>query len=124
MPIVSRLIEGGADINQATSDTGETPLFIASYCGHFPIVSRLLSGSGVTLTRAHVNQATSDTGDTPLHAACQEGHDLVVDALVNCGANVDAVNRIGRTPMQLARERGKDKCVEVIQASIDRAARL
>ena len=89
---------------------------MASQNGLLPVVSALLAHG------ADVNQAMTD-GATPLHYACSRGHDLVADTLITRGADPDSVWR-GRTPMELAKQGGHAKCVAVLQACFDRAAKL
>jgi ankyrin repeat protein len=45
-----------------------------------------------------INVANSK-GETPLHIASKQGDLLTVDALLDAGAAVDAVNRLGQTPL-------------------------
>ncbi len=72
----------GADVNQANSNNGATPLFMACQNGHVAIVDALL------VNGADVNQASHD-GTTPLYIACQNGHVAIVDALLVKGADVN-----------------------------------
>ena len=54
----------------------------------------------------HVNiNAADDTGQTPLHYAALS-MDTVVEYLVKNGANLEATDRQGRTPMALAQGKG------------------
>jgi len=59
---VRALLEGGADVNQASSADGMTPLLIATINGHFDIARSLLARG------ADPNQAT-EGGVAPLYAA-------------------------------------------------------
>ncbi|CAI8042326.1 Ankyrin repeat domain-containing protein 29, partial [Geodia barretti] len=64
------------------SNTGATPLYIASGKGHSEVVDILLrNGAGV-------DRALND-GTTPLYIASQNGHSEVVDILLRNGAGVD-----------------------------------
>jgi ankyrin repeat protein len=59
---VQALLEGGADINQASPADGLTPLLIATINGHFDLAKHLVErGADV--------RAFSDNGVTPLYAA-------------------------------------------------------
>jgi len=51
-----------------------------------------------------VNTA-NDAGDTALHGAAIRGADSLVTFLVEHGARVDAKNRQGRTPLDIAMRR-------------------
>ena len=50
----------GANVNQARTDDGRTPLYVASQNGHTETCQALLSSG------ANVNQARTDDGTTPL----------------------------------------------------------
>jgi predicted LPLAT superfamily acyltransferase len=91
--VVRLLLSGGADVNQARTDTGTTLLFMAAQEGHVEVVRLLLSGG------ADVNQARTDTGATPLFMAAQNGHVEVVRLLLSGGADVNqARTDTGATP--------------------------
>lgn len=49
--------------------------------------------------RVGVNCALAESLDTPLHVACLYGHREIVQWLLRKGANVNAVNAIGSTPL-------------------------
>jgi ankyrin repeat protein len=48
-----------------------------------------------------------DLGDTPLHLAAGSGNGECVEALLQLGHSVIALNQLGRTPMGVARGRAK-----------------
>ena len=52
-----------------------------------------------------------------LHAAAAKGHAGVVQALLEAGAALDALTNDGETALQLARSRGHDSCVAVLEAA-------
>ena len=41
-PVVEALLQHGAAVDQARTDIGETPLYVASWAGHHPVVEALL----------------------------------------------------------------------------------
>jgi hypothetical protein len=76
--------------------TGWTALHKASDRGRGEVVRELLeAGSNPDLK-------TKDAADTALHLAAANGHTDVCNELVKVGANVNAVNKIGWTPLHAA----------------------
>eukprot|EP01048_Picozoa_sp_COSAG05_P019676 COSAG05_NODE_3146_length_2287_cov_4.953382_1_plen_122_part_00 len=78
--LVGRLLEAGADANQAAQN-GKTPLYIAAQDGHETVVGRLLEAG------ADANQ-TNQKGWTPLCKAADKGHEAVVGRLLVAGADI------------------------------------
>lgn len=114
VPIVSLLIENGADIH-SRDDAGNTPLHMAAF-GEAEIV-RLLLEQG-----ADVN-AVNDAGETPLHKAVLYPEYAVVRELLRHGADRSVRSAQGQTPMQIAKERGWVNLVELLNsAAIEREA--
>ena len=66
-------------VNQASSDDGVTPLFMACYCGHTEIVKLLLAHTEIDANKAE------DDGATLLFVACQEEHAAIVKLLLTVG---------------------------------------
>ena len=105
--IVERLIQHGAEVNQATTDNGTTALMLASGNGHEEIVERLIQ------LGAEVNQARTDTGATALMAAGQGGYEEIVERLIQHGAEVNqATTDNGTTALMLASGNGHEEIVE------------
>lgn len=48
---------------------------------------------------ANVNERDSDRGNTPIHWACAGGHLDAIEVLLEYGADVNAQNKHGRTPL-------------------------
>lgn len=107
--LVKMLLDNGADPNIATCD-GETPLHAASARGYSLIVKTLLEKGAATGARDFRD------GFTPLHGACQgcaaiddgKARPAVVDypetirLLIKGGADVNAYEASGRTPLAVA----------------------
>ena len=54
-------------------------------------------------------------GNTPLHEACIWGKDRIVKHLLNKGANWQAKDKAGRTPLYWAEKRGHTKIIQIIK---------
>jgi len=55
-------------------------------------------------------------GQSFLHRAASDGHLRVVEYLVNQNADINAKDKDGRTPMELASEKGKSAVVEFLKS--------
>jgi len=81
--------------SNARTDSGETPLHRAAFCGNTRTVNTLLKWN------AHPNiQDWKES--TPLHCAAAKGFINIVTLLLDAGANANAKDRDGRTPRDLA----------------------
>ena len=105
--VVQRLLEKGADVNQANKG-GATPLMLASRNGGLEVVSLLLDSG------ANVEQQKEYSGDTALILAAREGHLEVVQLLLGRGANVNQANKSGAKPLLVASEKGHTEVVELL----------
>ena len=90
------LLDNGADINAKTI-IELTPLFLASYI-NCPDSVHLLLKRG-----ARINEETEY--GTPLHMACEKGLSKVVALLLEYGADLNARNQEGQTPIELLSNR-------------------
>ena len=107
--LVRLLLEYHADINSSNSATtwgsNLTPLHIAAYHGHSPILSILLSaGANVAATCSYhshhpPHNPTVTTGTTALHLASTS---TCVDTLLSSGAKVHAIDSKHRHPLSAA----------------------
>jgi hypothetical protein len=103
-------VDAGATVDQATTDNGTTPLYIAAQNGHSDVVRMLVD------TGADVNQAKTDDGSTPLLMAVQEGHVDVVRMLVDAGANVCTARVDGVTPLSVAMHHRHTAIADILRA--------
>jgi uncharacterized protein len=65
---------------------------------------------------APVDARESESESTALHHASSWGRLLVVEALVSRGAEVNAVNRSGATPLDAAAANGHEQVVAFLRA--------
>jgi hypothetical protein len=99
--VMRQLLDGGADVNKATTKNGHTPLYAAADQGKLMALQCLLDDG------ADTNIATADGGKSPLYAAAAQGFLEVVRCLIVCGADVNAARSDGGgTPLQIASQEG------------------
>lgn len=113
--MVRLLIEAGADASLVTSPYDGTALIAAAHLGHAEVV-RALIRAGAPLD--HVNNLRW----TALIEAIVLGdggpdHIATLRALVEAGANVNLPDGSGQTPLALAKARGHQEMVQILQAA-------
>jgi len=92
LKLVRLLLEHGAEVNSRRD--GEVPaLFKAAEGGHANVATELLARG------ADPNWRSSRNGQTALFVSCIRGHDAVARALLDAGANVDVLDKEGRTAL-------------------------
>lgn len=98
---VTLLVYKNPDIIHQFSDDGLSPLNIATYFGHEEIVRFLI------LKSADVN-APSQNGFQvyPLHSAVANNHLDIVQYLIDAGAKINIVQKMGLTPLHSAAQNG------------------
>ena len=107
------LLALGASARQVTSRYDGTALIAAAHLGHDGVVRRLIA-AGAPLD--HVNNLHW----TALIEAVVLGdggprHQAVVRALLDAGASTQLADRAGRTPLQLARDKGYRSLVDQLE---------
>lgn len=80
------------------SKTGEAPLHLAAQNGHVKVVSVLVEEHGALL------EAITLDNQTALHFAARYGQLAVAQTLLTLGANPNARDDKGQTPLHLAAE--------------------
>ena len=74
--------------------------------------SETLSSTGVTV------DSRNDVGQTALHIAAERDHDDVVRELISVGADTEAVDNAGRTPVQSAVESGSTNALVAFESRL------
>ncbi|MBS2039480.1 ankyrin repeat domain-containing protein [bacterium] len=92
----------------ATNDRGDTPLLLSCRLGHY------LMAVGLVARGADVNKVNSLSGRTPLHEAAYIGHRAIAECLVHNGGKIDARDRAGLTPAELAAQAEKESVVKLL----------
>ena len=110
--IVELLLRMGADPNSDDSG-GHTPLYsVGNECttGGGDVVRFLVR------TGAEVDACNGVKHCTPLHMAARRGNVEVTEALLDCGANIEARDSLGDTPLRRAVNCGKTAVAELLVA--------
>lgn len=85
-----------------------TPLFIAAYSGNVPMIDFLISKG------AHVNKQNTDQLFTALHGAAGLGQFKAAECLIKHGADINAKDKEGLTPLDLAIKNVDTKMMELL----------
>ncbi|MCL4770344.1 MAG: ankyrin repeat domain-containing protein [Burkholderiaceae bacterium] len=109
------LLQLGASAKQVTSRYDGTALIAAAHLGHAGVVRQLIA-AGAPLD--HVNNLHW----TALIESIVLGdggarHQATLQALLEAGASTRLADRHGNTPLQLARQRGYDAMVKMLEAA-------
>lgn len=97
--IVQMLIEAGADVNKK-DPTHNTALILAAARNNTDCV-RILAQAG-----ADVNPDDLMYGETTLHDAARNGNIAMAKILIEAGADLNAINYKGNSPLMLAHQNG------------------
>lgn len=89
---VKLLLDNEADPN-LQNHNGHTPLHFVAFTGAAEVARVLLDRQNVDI---HLRAAD---GKTPLHIAAERGHCTVLKMLIDKGANVNACDSLGETPL-------------------------
>ena len=101
---------------------GRTPLLLATISGHVGVVEILAKlGADVNTTDASIWYKNSRR--SPLHWACHRGLQEIAAKLCDLGANIEAKDGLGRTPIFWAVRKGNLECLQVRSRSRSRSRR-
>ncbi len=115
--VVKLVSQGREDVNEVGPQYNLTALHLASLHDHLDIVQFLLDNGADT-------DVQDDWRCTPLHNAAGAGHVDIVRELCEAGAKLDvrSMNK-GKTPLEIARDKGKFEVIPVLQDYMSRAGR-
>lgn len=112
---IKSLVAHGANLNAQNPYTGETPLFDALNRDlGIEIIKELITPQNINLG--------PKGGSTPLHEAAEKNHVDIVRFLIQHGANKNALNRLGESPLHVAlknKYRGKSPLHVALQNDTD-----
>lgn len=109
---VKLLVEFGADVNEMVTKADLSPLMIASMQGYANIVEYLLQNEEENV--AEVNSANK-YGRTALMYATAGGHVAVIEALIASGADLNAVDIYGNTPLTIAKHEKNEELYKLLE---------
>jgi ankyrin repeat protein len=115
IPTLKLSLELGGSAKNITSRYDGTALIAAAHLGHFEVVQMLIN-AGAPLD--HIN----NLGWTALIESIVLGdggerHSKTLKALVDAGADVNIADQLEQTPLSLARSRGYQKMVSILEAA-------
>jgi uncharacterized protein len=109
------LLALGASAKLTTSRYDGTALIAAAHLGHDGVVRQLIA-AGAPLD--HVNNLHwTATIEAVVLGDGGPRHQATLRALVDAGANLALADRTGRTPLELARSRGFDAMVRMLESA-------
>ncbi len=109
------LLAAGASAKLVTSRYDGTALIAAAHLGHEGVVRQLIA-AGAPLD--HVNNLHWTAAiEAVVLGDGGPRHQATLQALIAAGANLQLPDRHGRTPLQLARERGYGEMVKLLEAA-------
>src|SRR5262249_8232602 len=106
--IADRLLAGGADVNRGT-ERSWIGICCTGNSGH-----KENAELGRAVLRCGADVSARYGGRTALHCAAKAGFARVVEALIECGADVNALTDRGQTPLDVLEAAGRSVDVEPV----------
>lgn len=122
VPTMKLLLANGADPSIPGAD-GSTPLIVAAGLGRVDKETRVPESSVLAAVELALEQQGNDlqtaneAGHTALHAATRAGLDETVRYLVGRGADINAKNKLGETPLAQAANGFEESALLVVRPS-------
>ena len=107
---IVRHIENGGDVNK-TSRSGYSALHFAVNSGYVEVVRVLVAN------KVEVNAAANKYGKTGLHYTARHGRKEIAKLLLENGASVNALDRSGRTPVDIAEHYRRSETAALLRES-------
>ena len=108
-PLVRALIESGANLNSPYLIPGKgkySPLDIAAEKGFYEIAEELIKKDALL----------SIDYTTPLHRAAASGHVDIINLLLDNGAKVNSLDKIGQNPLHYAASNNQPQAIKALMA--------
>ena len=104
----------GVDVDRQNAH-GFSPLYVAATHNHPLLIQRLVEEHGANLHAADLG------GLTALHVAAEKGHSEAVSMLLRCKANTSLQDSIGYTPLDWAKLKHNQACIQLLQESLSQS---
>ncbi|MDR3578107.1 MAG: ankyrin repeat domain-containing protein [Anaerolineaceae bacterium] len=110
--IVEKLLEAGADITAVDPGMKATALHAAAYAGRTEAARVLIQ------YKIDIDKQGPFNGYTALHDAIWQNNIETARVIIDAGANLDLKSKDGQTALDLAKARGRQQIVALIEQKI------